>query len=157
MTNADSPTLVGEFKNELEAAQWVLLTIGYEYYDGPRPDFKDSHIVWLTLAHALRCGAKENPFDAPNITSKGVPKSLVFSEATKPWATPFNFIILGVGGHLHDGGPFIDVSRPLQKKSSTLILFRSTRTTNASARPKPTTVQVCQAGRFMAPANTSSR
>jgi hypothetical protein len=110
MTSADSLTLVGEFKNELEEAQWVWLTIGYEYYDGPRPEFKDSHVAWLTIGQALRCGPKENPFGASNVTSKGVPKSLVFSEATKPWTTPFNFTILGVGGHLHDGGLSIDVS-----------------------------------------------
>lgn len=110
MTDADNLTLVGEFKNELEEPQWVWLTIGYEYYDGPRPDFKDSHVAWLTLGQALRCGPKENPFGASNITAKGVPKSLIFSEATKPWTTPFNFTILGVGGHLHDGGISIDVS-----------------------------------------------
>jgi hypothetical protein len=33
----------------------------------------------------------------------------VFQEATIPWKSPVDALILGVGGHLHDGGTAIDI------------------------------------------------
>lgn len=33
----------------------------------------------------------------------------MFEEATIPWKSPVDALILGVGGHLHDGGTAIDI------------------------------------------------
>jgi hypothetical protein len=101
--------MVGEFKNELDKEQYVWLAISYEIYDGPRPEYRDSHVIWLNLGSGLNCNSKEpNPFGASNLTKAGVPKTLVFAESTNPWTSPIDATLLGVGGHLHDGGISID-------------------------------------------------
>jgi hypothetical protein len=50
----------------------------------------------------------KNPFGSSNLTSSGVPKALKFSEHSMPWNSPINGIILGMGGHLHDGGESVE-------------------------------------------------
>jgi hypothetical protein len=77
--------------------------VAYEYYDGPRPDFKDTHIAWLNVGKSSCFPNAKSPFGESNLTSHGVPKKLVFEEASIPWTAPVSATILGVGGHLHDG------------------------------------------------------
>jgi hypothetical protein len=102
-------TMVGEFKNELDTEQYIWLAVSYEIYDGLRPEYRDSHIIWLNVGSNLNCNPKiPNPFGASNLTKTGVPKSLIFAESTNPWTSPIDATLLGVGGHLHDGGISLD-------------------------------------------------
>jgi hypothetical protein len=107
----DKLTLVGEFKNELDQEQWVWLAVTYEIYDGARPEFRDSHVIWMNaVGGGVKCGnVVTNPFGESNVTNKGYPKRKVFSEHTIPWVAPANATILNTGGHLHDGGESIDI------------------------------------------------
>lgn len=100
--------MVGEFKNELDKEQYIWLAVSYEIYDGPRPDFRNSHVIWLNVGSGLNCKAEKNPFGASNLTKTGVPKTLVFAESSNPWTSPIDATVMGVGGHLHDGGVSID-------------------------------------------------
>jgi hypothetical protein len=100
--------MIGEFKNELDKEQYIWLAVSYEIYDGPRPDFRNSHVIWLSVNSGLNCKAEQNPFGASNLTKDGVPKSLVFAESSNPWTSPINATLMGVGGHLHDGGVSMD-------------------------------------------------
>jgi hypothetical protein len=100
--------MIGEFKNELDKEQYIWLAVSYEIYDGPRPDFRNSHVIWLNVNSGLNCKAEPNPFGTSNLTRTGVPKSLVFAESSNPWTSPIDATLLGVGGHLHDGGVSID-------------------------------------------------
>jgi hypothetical protein len=109
---ADTLTVVGEYKSELDRAQWVWLTLSWELFEGARPEFRDAHVVWLSTIGSLNCarsaGAR-NPFGESNLTSAGVPKTLTFSEKSVPWTSPVDGTILGMGGHVHDGATSLEL------------------------------------------------
>jgi hypothetical protein len=110
---ADTLTVVGEYKSELDREQWVWLTLSWELFDGARPEFRDAHVVWLSTIGSLNCvraaGGPRNPFGESNLTSAGVPKTLTFSEKSVPWVSPVDGTILGMGGHVHDGATSLEL------------------------------------------------
>jgi len=112
VTPEDTITVVGEYKSEIDKEQWVWLTLSWEIFDGPQPEFKDAHVIWMSTINGLNCaknaGAK-NPFAETNLTTAGVPKVKTFSEHSMPWTSPINGTMLGMGGHLHDGGVSIEL------------------------------------------------
>jgi hypothetical protein len=108
----DTLTIVGEYKSELAKEQYVWLTLSWEIFDGPQPAFKDAHVVWLSTINSLNCARSaglKNPFGESNLTSAGVPKTLTFSEKSMPWVSPINGVILGMGGHVHDGATSLEL------------------------------------------------
>jgi hypothetical protein len=76
----------------------VYLTMTYDLVDGPLPaGWKDVKVVWFD---ANQCGTSEvNP---PQQSGK-----FVISSGT--WKPNFEGEILGVGGHLHDGGQVVNI------------------------------------------------
>jgi hypothetical protein len=97
-------TVINEFQNQKEEEQYVWLTLTYEYFDGPQPDYKQTKVLWLSVGPSICDPKRPNPFGASNLTVAGQPKLTVFEESSIPWTAPFNGTIVGMGGHLHDGG-----------------------------------------------------
>jgi hypothetical protein len=109
---ADTLTMIGEYKSELDREQWVWLTLSWEVFDGPQPRFRDAHVVWLSTISSLNCARTaglRNPFGESNLTSTGAPKTLTFSEKSVPWISPVSGTILGMGGHVHDGATSLEL------------------------------------------------
>jgi hypothetical protein len=107
----DTLTIIGEYKSEVDREQYVWLALSYEIFDGPQPNWRDAHVIWMSTIGSLNCAKDadaKNPFGASNLTASGVPKALKFTEHSMPWTSPINGIVLGMGGHLHDGGVSID-------------------------------------------------
>jgi hypothetical protein len=77
----------------------VYFTVEYDYIDGPMDKSKwmDLKPVWLDIDS---CGLSEIP--APQDTGS-------FSVEGKPWIPNFEGDIIGVGGHLHDGGVNLEI------------------------------------------------
>ncbi|KAF2669819.1 hypothetical protein BT63DRAFT_222806 [Microthyrium microscopicum] len=108
----DTITVVGEYKSEIDTEQYVWLTLTWEIFDGPQPAMKDAHVIWMSTINGLNCAKDagvKNPFGETNLTAAGVPKVKAFSEHSMPWTSPINGTMLGMGGHLHDGGMSIEL------------------------------------------------
>jgi hypothetical protein len=103
--SVDKFTLINEFQNQNKEEQYVWLTLSFEYYDGPRPNFKDTKIIWLSVGPDI-CNPKAiNPFGPSNMTLMGVPKSRAFEESSIPWKSFYNGRIIG-------GGKFSQTNTP---------------------------------------------
>ncbi|KAF2670530.1 hypothetical protein BT63DRAFT_240512 [Microthyrium microscopicum] len=76
----------------------VYLVMDYEYVPGPRPaDYKIAKAMWLDVTN---CGISSV------IPQKG---KMQFTLNSRAWTSGFNGQLLGVGGHLHDGGMMVNV------------------------------------------------
>jgi hypothetical protein len=84
----------------------VFMTMTYDFIDGPLPaGWKDVKTVWFD---ANQCGTSE--VKPPKQTG-------TFTIPSTKWVPNFDGELLGVGGHLHDGGWAVDIkygaSQPL--------------------------------------------
>jgi hypothetical protein len=116
----DTITSVGLYKSEVDEDQDIWLSLSWEYFDtATNPGFRDSHVIWMSTLQGLGCksdksytrnaqGIPLNPFGETNLTAAGVPKKQTFAEHSLPWTSPVNGIIMGMGGHLHDGGTSLE-------------------------------------------------
>jgi hypothetical protein len=87
-----------ELMNLVVAKKSVYLTVDYEYIPGDRPQgYKIAKAMWLDVTN---CGAS-------SVRPPSGKQS--FTLSSKPWSSSFNGEMLGVGGHLHDGGINLDV------------------------------------------------
>lgn len=124
----DTMTIVGEYKNEIDREQWVWLALSFELFDGPQPEFRNSHVIWMSTIGSLNCDRdmnQKNPYGASNLTSQGVPKTLAFSEKSMPWTSPINGTIVAMGGHLHDGGISVEFFKNGQKLCESTAQYKS--------------------------------
>ncbi|KAF2397653.1 hypothetical protein EJ06DRAFT_130049 [Trichodelitschia bisporula] len=87
-----------ELMNLLPKPQDVWLTVDYEFVDGPRqPGWKVAKAMWLDVTN---CGAS---------SVRPPAGKQQFKLAMRPWTSQFDGELLGVGGHLHDGGVNVNV------------------------------------------------
>jgi len=108
--NADDKLVITtELMNLDPKEKYVWLTITYEYLEGKHPNMMGAHQLFLSIGPS--CSGVVNPYGASNLTMSGQPKNKVFSEKSIPWKSPVDGIILGTGGHLHDGGVSLEVLR----------------------------------------------
>jgi len=98
LTAADRFMSQLELMNLLEKPQDVWLTVEYEFVEGPRqPGWKVAKAIWLDVTN---CG----------ISSVRPPAGKQqFKLSMRPWTSQFDGELLGVGGHLHDGGVNVNV------------------------------------------------
>jgi hypothetical protein len=106
----DILVLNSELMNMQDKEKWVWLTLTYDYLDGPHPEIKDGRVIWMSIG-APRCGGANdhNPFGKTNLTVMEQPTSIVLSEHSMPWVSPGDGYIVGINGHLHEGGTNIQV------------------------------------------------
>jgi hypothetical protein len=74
----------------------VWITVTYEYLPSKPAGYMDTRPIWLDVTN---CG----------ISSVQPPNDSTFSLSMKPWTSNFDGILLGTGGHLHDGGMNVEV------------------------------------------------
>jgi hypothetical protein len=112
----DSFLMITDLQNFSDEDKYVWQTMTYDIIDGPAPEYKPAHIVWLTI------GIWENPsaascyynnhgstFGATNLTGWDLPNKLQFSEHSRVWKSDRNGYILSAGGHLHAGGVNMEI------------------------------------------------
>jgi hypothetical protein len=83
--------------NMNQGAKQVYLTIYYDYVDGHPARFEEVKPVWLDAA---QCMTSEVSGRTPNAK---------FEFGSPAWNANFEGEVLGMGGHLHDGGMRLDV------------------------------------------------
>ena len=76
----------------------TFLTITYEYISFPDESFAHLKLLWLDVGG---CGNS----DMPAFANKS------FHYTSSPWIAPTEGRVVGIGGHLHDGGTHLDVMR----------------------------------------------
>lgn len=104
LTPDDTFVIVNELMNMDPVEKWVWNTLTYEYIEGEHPDYRQTANLFLSIGPS--CQGFVNPAGPSNltITSQPKPGSKAFSEMSIPWKSPVDGVILGAGGHLHDGG-----------------------------------------------------
>ncbi|TLD18682.1 hypothetical protein E2P81_ATG11592 [Venturia nashicola] len=86
-----------ELMNMTNEPRSVYLTIDYEYIPGPKPEgWKTAKAMWLDVTN---CG----------ISYVRPPSKQDFQLKSSIWTSPYGGEMLGVGGHLHDGGTHLDI------------------------------------------------
>jgi hypothetical protein len=100
---SDKMHLIIELMNTNVAKKLVYMTMTYEYVPSTIKDFSNLKPVWLDIA---QCGLSD--VDAPKDETK-------YSLPALPWTSNVEGEILGVGGHVHDGGLNVDIE--LNKKT----------------------------------------
>jgi hypothetical protein len=83
--------------NMNQGAKQVYLTIYYDYVDGHPARFEEVKPVWLDAA---QCMTSEVSGRTPGAK---------FEFGSPAWTANFEGEVLGMGGHLHDGGMKLDV------------------------------------------------
>lgn len=78
--------------------QPVWLTMYYDYVDNIPTDFEEVKPIWFDAA---QCGTSERG---------GGAAGSAFDIGASPWVANFEGDILGVGGHIHDGGTSLDIT-----------------------------------------------
>ena len=97
--NASMAVLV-ELMNELDDDREVTVTINFEYILGMPSGFTQLHSWWLDIAGF--CADSERLVPANEV---------VFNyTAPSPYTATYNGSIIGMAGHLHDGGVLLTVS-----------------------------------------------
>ncbi|KAF2431429.1 hypothetical protein EJ08DRAFT_660018 [Tothia fuscella] len=103
-----------EVMNMDEKEKWVWLTLNYDYIDHVPAGYKEAKVMWMSIG-PNRCASifsntvEPNPFGESNITALLQPKKTVLSEFSFPWVAPKDGYIMGMNGHLHNGGTEIEV------------------------------------------------
>jgi hypothetical protein len=100
-----------ELMNMEDKEKWVWLTFTYDYVDeiAKHPDYKDGRIVWMSIGPDRCSGSMNNPFGPSNLTDSQQPKALALSEYSVPWISPDEGHVIGISGHMHDGGTATEV------------------------------------------------
>jgi hypothetical protein len=80
------------------AAKQVYLTLYYDYVEDHPSDYDEIKPVWLDVG---QCGTSE---------IRGGSAGSSFKISSKPWTANFDGEIMGMGGHLHDGGSHLEMS-----------------------------------------------
>jgi len=92
-----------ELMNLNTVVKSVYLTVDFEYIPGDLPKgFKRAHAMWLDVTG---CG----------ISSVNPPAKQRFTLSSRKWTVGYNGDMLGVGGHLHDGGVVLNVYKNQEK------------------------------------------
>jgi hypothetical protein len=89
--------MIIDLMNMNPTSQPVWMTLYYDYVDGIPSDFDEVKPVWFDAA---QCGTSERG---------GGSAGSAFEIGASPWMANFEGDILGVGGHIHDGGTQLDV------------------------------------------------
>jgi hypothetical protein len=110
--------------------KWVWLAITYDYLEGQQPDFKQGKIVFNYIGppSAYCGGGAVNPFGKSNLTTDMKPQREVFTEASIPWKPAVDGVMLGFGGHLHDGGLGLRVYKNRQNICNSTTYYARTPT-----------------------------
>jgi len=86
-----------ELMNMIDIPLDVWITIDYEFMPNALPkDWKVAKALWLDVTN---CG----------ISSVKVKNTNTFDYKSNPWYSTYDGDMLGVGGHLHDGGTNVKV------------------------------------------------
>jgi len=87
-----------ELMNMIDQPLDVWITIDYEFLPGPKPaNFLSAKALWLDVTN---CG----------VSSVKPPSGKTqFKLASRPWTSAYDGQMLGVGGHLHDGGTNVNI------------------------------------------------
>jgi len=97
VTSQDKFAMIVDLMNMNMVDTTVYLTMTYDYVDSQPAGWSDVKPVWFD---ANQCGTSE--VEAPQ-------ESGTFYVASKPWKPNFSGEILGMAGHLHDGGSSVEV------------------------------------------------
>jgi hypothetical protein len=82
-----------ELMNLNKEAITTYLTLTYDFLDGPTPeDFKHTRAVWFDVTGCFKASEMKPKNDGK------------FEMSSDPWTSPVTGDILGIGGHVHDGG-----------------------------------------------------
>lgn len=88
----------------------MYVTMTYDIIDGPLPaGWKEVKAVWFD---ANQCGTSE---------VKPLKEDGAFTVTSKPWTPNFDGDIIGVGGHLHDGGVDVQIMSSTDAKACTSV------------------------------------
>lgn len=94
--------LLTELMNELEDTRDVTVTVNFEYIPGMPANFTALNSWWLDVTGA--CGGSDEPVPAP-------PNDVIFNYTSPTnYTTTYSGTIVGMGGHMHDGGVLLTVT-----------------------------------------------
>jgi len=97
MQPADRLGIIVDLMNMNPSSKQVYLTMYYDYIEGHPSDFAEVKPVWFDVA---QCGTSE---------VGGGSAGSSFEISSTPWYANFEGEVMGVGGHIHDGGSHLDV------------------------------------------------
>ncbi|KAF2429701.1 hypothetical protein EJ08DRAFT_697973 [Tothia fuscella] len=93
-----------ELMNMEDREKWVWLTLNWDYREEVNDQYKEGHVVWMSIGPD-RCGTNSpNPFGTTNLTISQQPLHPKFTEYSVPWVAPADGHVMGGNGHLHEGG-----------------------------------------------------
>jgi hypothetical protein len=88
-----------ELMNGNEDPREGVLTVVYEYVPDTAVGFRNLTPLWLEVGHC-----EDEPFSVP----KGATS---IDRSSKPWIATISGYVLAAGGHLHDGGTHLEITR----------------------------------------------
>ena len=91
--------MLTELMNETEDPRDAVVTMTYEYIEGSPQDFYKLTPVWLDIDS---CGNSERP---------AFPNTTFNYTMDPPWTANFSGKLVALGGHLHDGGTHLDITK----------------------------------------------
>jgi hypothetical protein len=94
---ADRFALIADLMNMNPTAKQVYMTMYYDYVEGHPSGWGEIKPVWFDIA---QCGTSE---------VGGRTAGSNFKISSSPWIANFDGEVLGVGGHIHDGGTHLEV------------------------------------------------
>jgi hypothetical protein len=97
LRRSDRLALIVDLMNQSAEDKIVYVTMYYDYVDGIRKDWDEVKPVWFDVA---QCAFSE--VFPPKQDGK-------FTVTASPWVANINGKVIGMGGHLHDGGTNVRV------------------------------------------------
>jgi hypothetical protein len=94
---ADRFGLIADLMNMNPTAKQVYMTMYYDYVEGHPTGWAEVKPVWFDVN---QCGTSE---------VSGRTDGASFKITSTPWAANFEGEVVGVGGHIHDGGTHLEV------------------------------------------------
>jgi hypothetical protein len=94
---ADRFGLIADLMNMNPTSKQVYMTMYYDYVEGHPSGWDEIKPVWFDVA---QCGTSEVGGGAAGSS---------FKIASSPWSANFEGEVMGVGGHIHDGGTHLDI------------------------------------------------
>jgi hypothetical protein len=92
-------TLDVELMNGNEEAREAVVTVMYEYVPDTAANFRQCTALWVEVGDC-----EDTPFSVP----KG---ATVLERTSKPWVSTISGDVIAAGGHLHDGGTHVEITR----------------------------------------------
>jgi len=89
--------LIADLMNMNPQGKQVYMTMYYDYVDGHPEGWEEIKPVWFDVA---QCGTSE---------VGGRSAGSAFAISASPWTANFDGEVMGVGGHIHDGGTHLEV------------------------------------------------